>query len=48
MDNSLEDYSIIQLSCITIAAQGDIFNQYYYKNNYKFLRNAHHLPENLY
>ena len=36
--HSLENYSFIYLSYITIAAQGGIFKQFFYKNNYKFLR----------
>ena len=36
--HSLENYSFIYLSYITIAAQGGIFKLFFYKNNYKFLR----------
>ena len=39
----LENYSFIYLSCITIATQGGIFQQIFYKINHKFLRYAHNL-----
>ena len=41
--HGLENNSSIYLSCITIATQGGIFNQIFYKNNYKFFRYAHHV-----
>ena len=37
MDTQFRNHSLIHLSCITIATQGSIFKQFFYKNNHKFL-----------
>ena len=43
LTNGLENHSFIHLSYITNATRGGIFQQFFYNNNYKFLRYAHHL-----